>query len=206
MSALKKSGLMILAVSAALVFSGAGAPLYAKPGKGKGKGKEKSQGQGKKVGWGDKDVPPGIAKQGEEKIAKWKEAKAKAKGRAEAEMKEEAKKKNKSEEEQEEEAKKAGEAVEAASNAGVPVLDAEDVVVKAIKKGITGEDIKRVADTVVDIVKGGASGQEVARKAKEAIKEKTSGLDVVKALKDWAAEKAVKIGEKAGAGEEAEAE
>ncbi|MBN2712317.1 MAG: hypothetical protein JXR97_07755 [Planctomycetes bacterium] len=39
----------------------------------------KGNGKGQKKGWGDSDVPPGIAKQGEEKIGKWKEAKDKGK-------------------------------------------------------------------------------------------------------------------------------
>ncbi|MHC4872997.1 MAG: hypothetical protein ACYTFY_14230 [Planctomycetota bacterium] len=142
------------------------------------KGEKEKGGKGKAIGREGK-IPPGIAKQGEEKIAKWQAAKDKSKDRLADKVSDRAKK-NKVDGTAEAAAVK--DAVDVVADAGVKVERVEDILGDAIDKGFGKEHVKGLAKVIADKIAKGGTPADVADTASDALKTKVSAADVIKAV------------------------
>ncbi|MHC4885400.1 MAG: hypothetical protein ACYTGH_09975 [Planctomycetota bacterium] len=143
-------------------------------GKGKAKGHQKAKKAkkvGKKVGWGGKDVPPGIARQGEEKGKR-----AKAKGLSDDEIAAEM--------------EAAAKGLDKVAGAGVPVRTAGEILRESIERGMTKEDIQALSEILAEKAREGVDPKKMAEKTKAIIKEKAGKANVIKAVREWAAQAA----------------
>lgn len=138
--------------------------------------------RGKKKGWGEGDLPPGLAKKSEEDQKKWKEKLKDAKKRAKEKLKERRKEGESDTKTSEAEDESIDVSIDESARAGVPIEKVIDFIEKAIGKNKSTKEIEKVTRAVAYGVKKGSSADELLGLAEKLMKGEISGDDMAVAV------------------------
>lgn len=150
--------------------------------------------KGKKTGWGGHDVPPGWSKWKKKDKKKWEKDLAKARKKARKWAEKRSRKYGWTKDREGREADSFYISVDRTARAGVPVEDVEGLVEKAIKRGMSAEDIGRLTRAVAHGVGRGVGAHDVVVYTEKTMTGEITDEDVVLGVYRWLAKQSAKDG------------